>query len=126
MTGKGWEAINVSDSVKRQADTPYFQSFLTFDPAKHMKDVEQPLLIVQGERDMQVPPSNADQLETLAKSRKKNVPVDKIKVPGINHLLVPATTGEVEEYGRLADRQVSPAVTTALIEWLRRTGQPSR
>ncbi len=91
-----------------------------------MKDVEQPLLIVQGERDMQVPPSNADQLETLAKSRKKNVPVDKIKVPGINHLLVPATTGEVEEYGRLADRQVSPAVTTALIEWLRRTGQPSR
>ena len=126
VTGKGWEAINVSDSVKRQADTPYFQSFLTFDPAKYMKDVEQPLLIVQGERDMQVPPSNADQLETLAKSRKKNVPVDKIKVPGINHLLVPATTGEVEEYGRLADRQVSPAVTTALIEWLRRTGQPSR
>ena len=126
VTGKGWEAINVPDAVKRQADTPYFQSFLTFDPAKHMKDVDQPLLIVQGERDMQVPPSNADQLETLAKSRKKNVPVDKIKVPGINHLLVPATTGEVEEYGRLADRQVSPAVTTALIEWLRRTGQPAR
>lgn len=126
VTGKGWEAINVPDSVKRQADTPYFQSFLTFDPAKHMKDVDQPLLIVQGERDMQVPPSNADQLETLARSRKKNVPVDKIKVPGINHLLVPAMTGEVEEYGRLADRQVSPAVTTALIEWLRRTGQPAR
>ena len=47
-------------------------------------------------------------------------------MPGINHLLVPAKTGEIDEYGRLADRQVSPAVTTALIDWLRRTGQPSR
>ena len=48
LTGKGWEAIDVPEAVKRQADTPYFQSFLTFDPAKHMKDVEQPLLIVHG------------------------------------------------------------------------------
>ena len=112
--------------MRRQADTPYFQSFLTFDPAKLMKDVDQPLLIVQGELDTQVPPSNADQLEALAKARKKAAPVDVVKVPGINHLLVPATTGEVDEYGRLADRQVSPAVTTALIEWLRRTGQPAR
>ena len=44
-----------------------------------------------------------------------------MKVPGVNHLLVPANTGEVDEYGRLTDRHVSPAVTTALISWLRET-----
>ena len=68
-----------------------------------------------------MPPSNADRLEALAKARKKGARVEVVKVPGINHLLIPATTGEVEEYGRLTDRHVSPAVTTALIEWLQRT-----
>jgi fermentation-respiration switch protein FrsA (DUF1100 family) len=86
-----------------------------------MKDVGQPLLIVQGERDTQVPPANADRLEALAKTRKKAARAEVVTMPGINHLLVPAATGEVEEYGRLTDRQVSPAVTTALVDWLRRT-----
>jgi len=47
--------------------------------------------------------------------------VKVVTIPGINHLLVPANTGEVDEYGRLTDRHVSPAVTTALINWLRET-----
>jgi hypothetical protein len=43
-----------------------------------------------------------------------------IKVPGVNHLLVPATTGDVEEYGRLTERHVSPAVTQAIVTWLKK------
>jgi len=121
VTGLGWDQINVPESIRHQADTPYFQSFLTLDPAKLMKDVSQPLLIVQGERDTQVPPANAEKLESLAKARKKAAPVKVVTIPGINHLLVPANTGEVDEYGRLTDRHVSPAVTTALINWLRET-----
>jgi hypothetical protein len=38
----------------------------------------------------------------------------------VNHLLVPATTGEVEEYARLTDRHVSPKVTQALVTWLKK------
>ena len=49
ITGKGsWETIAVPDNVRRQADTPYFQSVLTFDPDKVMKDVAQPVLILAG------------------------------------------------------------------------------
>jgi len=126
VTGLGWDQINVPEAVRHQADTPYFQSFLTLDPAKLMKDVSQPVLIVQGERDTQVPPANAEKLETLAKARKKAAPVKVVTVPGINHLLVPANTGEMDEYGRLTDRHVSPAVTTELINWLRQTFQAIR
>jgi hypothetical protein len=32
-------------------------------------------------------------------------------VPGVNHLLVPATTGESAEYASLSDKHVSEAVT---------------
>lgn len=119
VAGAGWEKL--PEGVRRQADTPYFHSFLTHDPAKIMKDVRQPLLIVQGERDTQVPPSNADQLERLAKARKRVVPVEVVKIPGINHLLVPATTGEADEYGSLPQRTVSADVSNALVQWLGRT-----
>ena len=121
MTGKGWDTISIPDAVRRQADTPYFQIFLAFNPASIMKNIEQPILIVQGGLDTQVPPNNADTLEALAKARKRAGGVEVVKVPGVNHLLVPATTGEVDEYGRLGNAQVSPAVIAALEAWLRKT-----
>jgi fermentation-respiration switch protein FrsA (DUF1100 family) len=86
-----------------------------------MKDVDQPILIVQGALDTQVPPDNADRLEALAKARKKNAGVEVVKVAGINHLLVPAKTGEVDEYSRLGNVAVSPEVTNALSAWLKKT-----
>ena len=40
-------------------------------------------------------------------------------VKGVNHLLVPAKTGEVSEYPSLGGSTVSPAVTSAISEWLK-------
>ena len=39
----------------------------------------------------------------------------------MNHLLAPAITGEVNEYGTLADRNVSKDITTAVSDWLKKT-----
>jgi uncharacterized protein len=119
LTGKGWETI--SPGLRKQADVPWFQSFLAFDPAKPMAGIRQPILIVQGLLDTQVAPSNADRLEQLAKGRKKAAPVEVAKIPGVNHLLVPATTGEVDEYASLTEETVSPAVAEAIVGWLRKT-----
>jgi pimeloyl-ACP methyl ester carboxylesterase len=126
ITGKGWEGISIPDSVRRQAETPWFQSYLTYDPAKVMKDISQPILIVQGLLDTQVPPDNADRLEMLAKQRKNAAPAEAVKVAGINHLLVPAQTGEVDEYTRLGNVTVSPDVLTAITSWLTKTLAVSR
>ena len=63
LTGTGWEPL---EAYRRQADTPWFQSFLAFDPARVMQDVRQPVLIVQGELDTQVAPANAERLQALA------------------------------------------------------------
>ena len=119
LKGSGWEGV--PDPMRRAADTPWFQSVLSFDPAKVMKDVEQPLLIVQGELDTQVPPHHADKLVALAEARKKNPGVQLMKVPGINHLLVPAKTGEVAEYGSLGDAEVLPSVPAGIGAWLAKT-----
>lgn len=124
ITGQGWDTI--PPALRRQADVPWFNSFLTFDPAKVMTDVRQPLLIVQGELDVQVAPSNADRLEQLANGRKRRAAVKVVKVPGVNHLLVPAKTGEVEEYAALPDRTISPTVPAAVADWLAGAFGPAR
>jgi uncharacterized protein len=119
ISGKGLELL--APEVRRAVDNAEYQSLLTADPAKIVPGVRQPLLIVQGDLDTQVEPSNADRLEALARQRKNAQPVEVVKVPGVNHLLVPATTGEVDEYLTLKDTHVSQAVTQAIVTWLKKT-----
>ena len=69
--------------------------------------------MLQGQLDTQVTPDNAEgKLEgTGTKARKKGT-VEVVKVPGVNHLLVSAQTGEVDEYASAShDRNVSKDVT---------------
>lgn len=121
MTGRGWDTL--PPELRRQADTLWFRSWLSFDPAEAMRRTNQPVLILQGSLDVQVPPANADRLEALAGARSGRAAglVRKIVIPGVNHLLVPAATGEVEEYATLEDKNVSTAITDALITWLNET-----
>ena len=83
--------------------------------------MRQPILIVQGGLDTQVDPSNADRLADLARARKGAGPVEVVKIPGVNHLMVPATTGEVDEYATLKDKQISAAVASSIVAWLQKT-----
>jgi pimeloyl-ACP methyl ester carboxylesterase len=124
ISGKGVDKL--PPAIRRQVDNAEFQSILTMDPAKLVADVKQPLLVVQGELDTQVEPSNADRLRALADKRKKAPATEVVKVPGINHLLVAAKTGEVDEYAALPDKHVSPAVTQAIATWLKKTFSAAR
>jgi uncharacterized protein len=117
IADKGWEAI--PPELRAQADSTWFRSLLLFDPAKLMPKIKQPVLILHGDLDMQVPAHHADTLAKLATTRKKAGPVQLLHLPGINHLLVPAETGEVSEYPGLKDKTVTPAVAKAIVDWLK-------
>jgi len=118
-TGTGWETV--PPELRRQADTLWFRSWLTFDPALAVRRTNQPILIIQGALDTQVPPDQADKLEALSNARGVKTPnaTRKMVVPGINHLLVPARTGEVEEYPSLPVKTVAAEITDPLIAWLK-------
>jgi uncharacterized protein len=118
LSGRGWEAPGITPQMRQQADTPYFQSFLAFDPATLIRRVDQPILIVQGALDKQVPADSAQRLESMARERKNKI-VSVVQVPAVNHLLVPATTGEIAEYATLADHKLHPAVLSAVTAWAR-------
>jgi pimeloyl-ACP methyl ester carboxylesterase len=119
ITGKGWESL--PPQIRRQVDTPEYQSILTFDPATVMPQVRQPILIVQGTLDTEVEPSIADRLESLARSRKRQAPVELVKIPSLNHLFVAATTGDVAEYATLGGKEIAPALPATIVSWLRKT-----
>jgi len=116
MTGVGLEGL--PEDVRKIADTAWFKSLLLFDPAEVMKDVKQPMLIVQGELDTQVPPHHAQKLAEMARARKKAAPVEVVLLPGVNHLLVRATTGEVSEYPDLKEKTIVPEVAQKIAEFL--------
>ncbi|MFO7694025.1 MAG: alpha/beta fold hydrolase [Vicinamibacterales bacterium] len=118
VSGKGWEGI--PEAYRRQADTPWFGSFLGFDPVKVTARVEQPVLVIQAERDRQVPaPRHGQLLLDALKGRKKQPDAALVTIDGVNHLFVPAGTGDVDEYAQLQDKRVSPALTETLVPWLR-------
>jgi hypothetical protein len=79
------------------------------------------VLIVQGALDTQVTPAHADRLETMSRARKNSAAAQtrKVVVPGVNHLLVPAKTGEADEYPTLPVKTVSPEIGKAIADWLR-------
>jgi pimeloyl-ACP methyl ester carboxylesterase len=118
VTEKGWESI--PPDLRAQAENAWFKSLLLFDPAKEMQKIEQPLLVIQGDLDQQVSAHHADQLGALARTRKKSPPVEVVHLPGINHLLTPAKTGEVSEYAMLADKNITPEVAKTIATWLKK------
>jgi pimeloyl-ACP methyl ester carboxylesterase len=107
--------------IRQQADTPWFQSVLNFSPARVLEDVRQPLLILHGGVDHEVVPAEADRLAQIAQKESDSPSVELLIVKGVNHLIVPAVTGEVKEYGALTDRTVSADVVSGITDWLKRT-----
>jgi pimeloyl-ACP methyl ester carboxylesterase len=107
ISGSGWDGV--PPAMRRQADTPWFRSVLTFDPAQTMTKVRQPILILHGELDPNIPAAEADRLAAHAGARKKAAPPQVVKVPGVTNAL--AAPGE---------KTISPAVVAAMAEWLKK------
>lgn len=121
-SGKGLDALPAE--IRERVDSPWYRSLLLFDPEQILPKVRQPLLILHGELDKQVPPHHAQRLETVAAARKKAAPAKVALLPGLNHLLVPAKTGEMSEYTSLAGSRISPDVAAAIAGWLASPTQP--
>ena len=119
VSGTGWEGV--PPELRQQADTPWFKSVLTFDPAAIVPRVEAAAPDLQGDLDAQVPPHHADKLAELAQhAQERRRPVEVVHLPGINHLLVPAKTGAVQEYGQLESKTITPEVASTIAAWLKK------
>lgn len=74
-----------------------------------------PLLAINGSLDLQVP-AEAN-LAAIRGATRGNPDVTIVELPGLNHLLQPATTGSVGEY-RDIEETVAPVALETVANWI--------
>jgi alpha-beta hydrolase superfamily lysophospholipase len=109
----------VMQSVKRNvaAATPYFAELLTVDAAAGLENIRCPFLAINGTLDTQV-----DSGKNLGVIRATTKKAEVKELPGLNHLLQHATTGEVAEYSEIRET-IAPEVLEIIKEFILRNSQ---
>ena len=108
-----------ADAAVAQMRNPWMQRFIALDPAPILAASKVPVLAINGTLDTQV---DADQNlpRIRAALEAAGVPHRIERLEGLNHLLQPARTGGIEEYGEI-ETTIDPAVLDLLVEWIGET-----
>jgi dienelactone hydrolase len=96
------------------------QWFLNYDPLPALRKVQNPILIIQGELDRQVTADNAELLRKTAEAAGNHA-VEVHVLPGMNHLFLPAKTGDEAEYSTITMQELSAEFMNILSSWLVKT-----
>ena len=102
--------------------SPWFKSFVKYDPVPALEKVQCPVLAINGEKDLQVPPKeNLSAIENaLKKGGNKNFEVKML--PGLNHLFQTSKTGAISEYGQI-EETISPTALEPMLDWLNKVAK---
>jgi pimeloyl-ACP methyl ester carboxylesterase len=103
--------------------SPWFKAFLTLDPRTYLKQVKVPVLALNGERDMQVPPK--ENLPQIQAALKGNPDVTVKELPELNHLFQHCKTGALSEYSKI-DETFSPQALELIGDWIVTRAHPAK
>ena len=91
--------------------------FETYDPKPALRKVSCPALVLNGEKDLQVPhKENLPAIEAALKEAGNSDYTIKM-LPGLNHLFQRSSTGAVSEYAKIPET-INPAALNAISDWL--------
>ena len=95
--------------------SPWFRSMLAYDPVPVLRRVKQPVLAINGERDLQVPAKlNLAAIRASLPARKGN---EVVELPGLNHLLQTAKSGSPGEYATI-EETIAPLALNKVSSWI--------
>lgn len=106
----------------RPSVQPYLISQFRYDPAAELAKLRLPILVMQGDRDLQVSEADAQRLAAAAPK------ADLVLLHGVNHVLrdVPADRdGNLAAYNRPGE-PLAAVVLPALVGFIRGVSQPER
>ncbi|MDH3225032.1 MAG: alpha/beta fold hydrolase, partial [Gemmatimonadota bacterium] len=99
-------------------NSPWFRSFLTYEPGETLEKVSVPVLAINGEKDLQVPyEENLREIEE-ALLRGGNTHYQIHAFPGLNHLFQQAETGHPQEYGSIEETW-APEAMELIAGWIK-------
>lgn len=114
---------NAIEQQFQMINSPWFRYFVKFDPAPYLAQIKFPMLVLNGEKDLQVPyATNIEGFQkAFAASGHKKYEVKTY--PQLNHLFQTAQTGLVDEYGKI-EETFNELVLTDIKTWLdKQTGR---
>ncbi len=97
--------------------SPWFRFFLTYDPRPALRQVKCPVLALNGEKDVQVPPRENLRAIEEALRAGGNRDHEVKQLPGLNHLFQTCQTGAVSEYVQI-EETMAPAALEEIARWI--------
>lgn len=99
-------------------DVPWIRFFFAYNPQTDLAKVKCSVLAINGEKDTQV--LAAENLSLIKKILTENGNKDfEVKaIPGLNHLLQTAQTGDFTEYGKI-EETISPVALNIICNWIK-------
>ena len=117
-TRNGTLPAGMSEAAIAVFTTPWFHTFLRLEPGPALQAMRQPVLVMNGALDFQVPA--AMDLAAMRVALKGNKQAVIKEMPGLNHLFQTATTGGGDEYGTI-EETFAPAALETVSDWIRAT-----
>ena len=114
------EGISESDFIAMQVNqiaNPWMQFFIKYNPALALEKVKCPVLALNGEKDLQVPPK--ENLSAINKALLKggNKKGSMKELPNLNHLFQECKTGSPQEYSAI-EQTISPVALSEILSWI--------
>ena len=108
---------NTALQMLNRVESPWFKLFLKYDPRPTLEKVTCPVLAINGEKDLQVPPKEdlSAIKEALTKGGNKNFRTVELK--GLNHLFQTSKTGAPAEYSTI-DETIAPLALKTMADWI--------
>ncbi len=100
-----------------QIESPWTRYFLNYDPATALRKVTCPVLAMNGEKDLQVPPKQNLPAIRKALEQGGNRHFEIIELPGLNHLFQTAKTGSPNEYSQI-EETIAPVALGTIASWV--------
>ena len=97
--------------------SPWYRFFLSVKPSRYLTKIKCPVLVLNGEKDVQV--SADENLAAIndALKQAKNSKVTVNKLTGLNHLFQTAESGMPDEYAKI-EETISPSVLEIIAKWI--------
>ena len=97
--------------------SPWMRYFLTYDPLPALRKVTCPVLVLNGSKDLQVPPKeDLNAIETALKAGGNTDYMIK-ELPNLNHLFQTCTTGSPSEYA-VIEETMAPIALKTMGDWI--------
>lgn len=103
----------------QQLSSPWMREFLTYDPVPALEKTKCPLLALNGEHDLQVPPEQDIAAIRKALEAGGNKDFQVTEMPGLNHLFQHSATGSPADYQKI-EETFSPEALDIMTVWIQK------